>query len=129
MKVKTTKSILGRPGLRDSIAWLGLIALVWPALSPAFGQGFGPAPTVKLLRATGRVIVLGTGYGDQVEVSLSPSGRQVEVHAFSDRAAAEPNAGPWAFDAAEVRAVEISRRPGQRPFPEQHSHPLFRCRE
>jgi len=116
MTATTAKSILARPRLRAPIAWLGLIALLWPGLSPAFGQGLGPAPTVRLLRATGRVIILGTGYGDQVEVSLSPSGQQVEVRVFSDRAAAGPNAEPWVFEAAEVRAVEFRGGPGNDLF-------------
>jgi len=129
MKATTAKSIPARPAVRAPIAWLGLIALVSPALSPTFGQEFGPAATVKLLRATGRVIILGTGYGDQVEVSLSPSGRQVEIRVFSDRAAAgpnaEPNADPWVFEAAEVRAVEFRGGPGNDLFLNSTAIPSF----
>jgi Ca2+-binding RTX toxin-like protein len=125
MNAKITKSILDGPDLRASIAWLGLIALLWPALSPAFGQGLGPAATVKLFRATGRVIILGTGYGDQVKVSLSPSGQQVEIRVFSDRVPAEPDARPWVFDAAEVRAIEFRGGPGNDLFLNNTAIPSF----
>jgi len=106
------KPIFGRLALGALVGWSSVIAPPWPA----FGQPPSRAATVTFLRATGRVIILGTHYGDQVEVSLSPSGYQLGVRAHSEQGALGRAVPPWVFPVAEVKAVEFRGGPGDDLF-------------